>query len=100
MSNERTFYGLCKIMANLEDTINSFENIGFIVEPGNGKGSTVSDYLYNSCDVAYHIANDLLTFPNVEEENNVCNELMSATNENVDEVSRKIWEKYGIKDNI
>lgn len=102
MSNEKMFYELCKIMANLESTIKSFENIGFIVEPMHDKDSvsTVSDCLYNSCSIAYSIANTLLTFSNVDEENNICNELLSATIENVDEISKKVWEEYGIKDNI
>lgn len=93
MSRETMFYELCLIMATLEDGISAVESIGLIVEPDKGLGLS----LYDSCSRAYRIAATLLNFPDVETENNVCNELLSATKENVTEISKKVWNKYGIK---
>ena len=98
MSNETMFLELCKIMARLEDVINSFTDIGFIVEPGT-KG-TVSENLYVAASDAYRIAVTLLDIPDVETENDICNELLCTSSETVEEVSKRIWTQYGIKSNI
>lgn len=95
MTNEKTFYGLCEIIAQLEDTIKSFEKLGFIVEPGT-KG-TVSENLYSASSTAYRIASELLEFPDVGAENDVCNELLSKGSDDMNETSRRIWDEYGIK---
>lgn len=93
MSNENMFYELCAIMAKLEDTITSFEKIGFIVEPGTE--GTVSEDLYSAASIAYRIASTLLEYPSVEVENDVCNELLSAGSDKMEEVSTRIWNEYG-----
>lgn len=98
MTNEIMFYELCNIMANLEDTVNSFEKIGFIIEP-DGKGS-VGTNIYNAASIAYNIANTLLEFPDIGTENDVCNKLLSAGTSTIEEVSKEVWNKYGIKQNI
>ena len=98
MANKETFYQLCEIMAELEDTITSLEKIGLVVEPGT-KG-TVSDNLYRAASTAYRIASTLLEFPDVNTENDVCNELLSTGLDTMEEVSRRIWNEYGIKSNI
>ena len=95
MSNETMFYNLCHIMANIESIITSLEKIGLIVEPGE-KG-TVSENLYASASEAYRIASSLLEYPNVDTENNICNELLSAGPDTMEEIAKKVWDKYGIK---
>lgn len=98
MSNENMFYELCNIMAKLEDSITSFEKIGFIVEPGTE--GTVSENLYTAASAAYRIASTLLNYPSVEVENNVCNELLSADTATMKEVSTRIWNEYGSEHGI
>ena len=95
MTNEEKFYKLCDIMAIIEDIITDIEKIGFVVEPGQ-KG-TVSDNLYLSASTAYNLATDLLDFPDVTTENNTANELLAVGSCAMKEVSKKVWEKYGVK---
>ena len=94
MSNEQRFYESCKIMANLEDMIKTFEKLGFIIEPDK---DNIGSKIYEACSSACSVATSLLNFPTVNEENDVYNILLSATSENVEEVSRKVWEEYGVK---
>lgn len=98
MSNETMFYKLCRIIANLEDSITSIEQLGFIVEPETE--GTVSNNLYNAASTAYNIAASLLEFPDVGTENDVSNELLTANSNTIKEVSERIWKKYGVKSNI
>jgi len=98
MSNENIFYELCEIMAKLEDSITSFEKIGFVVEPGTE--GTVSENLYTAASIAYRIASTLLDYPSVEVENDICNALLSAGSDTMEEVSRRIWNEYGVKSNV
>jgi hypothetical protein len=93
MSNETKFLNLCQVMANLEDSIKILENIGLIPEPDTGIGYNI----YNACSVIYRVASEYLEFPNTYEENEVFDSLMQANGNTVDEVSRKVWEQYGIK---
>lgn len=97
MSNENKFYELCKIMANLKDVIDTFQDIGFIVEPDNRNSKSISTNLYASCDIVYNIAASLLNFPDVNTENGICNELMKMGSETVEDVSKKVWDEYGVK---
>ena len=93
MSNENMFYELCNIMAKLEDSITSFEKIGFVVEPGTE--GTVSENLYTAASTAYRIASSLLNYSSVEVENDICNELLSAGTDKMEEVATRIWNEYG-----
>ena len=45
----------------------------------------------------YRVAAEYLDFPDVVTENVVFDALMQANKENVDQVSREVWSKYGIK---
>lgn len=92
MSKKETFLSLCRIMANMEDAINALEGVGFIVEPD----KVIGEKLYDSCSIAYRVANNLLETPDVEIENIVCNELLTANGETVEEVAERIWNLYGI----
>lgn len=93
MNNEAVFYDLCKIMADLEDAIDTVETVGITFEPDKGVGKD----LYEAASIAYRIAALLLEFPDVSTENDVCNQLMAMDKINLDEVSKEVWTKYGIK---
>lgn len=93
MSKETMFYNLCVIMANMEDTINTFQGIGMSLEPDEGIGKD----LYNSASIAYRIASDLLDIWNVSVENEVFDIMMQMNKETVDDVSKQLWSKYGKK---
>lgn len=94
MSNEQIFYESCKIMANMEDVIKTFDNMGFIVEPYE---DNIGSKIYNVCDRACSIATSLLKFPSICEANEIYNKLMEVTGETVENVSREVWKEYGIK---
>ena len=93
MSNETKFLNLCHAMANLEDAIQILEKAGLNPEPDEGVGYDI----YNACSVIYNVASEYLEFPSVNDENEVCNEIMQANKETVDKISRKVWNAYGIK---
>lgn len=93
MSNESQFLNLCQGMANLEDAIKSLEAVGLNPEPDEGIGLDI----YNACSIMYRVAAEYLDFPDVVTENVVFDALMQANKENVDQVSREVWSKYGIK---
>lgn len=95
MSKEQMFYQLCNIMAELDDVINDFEKMGFTVEPG--EKNTVTYKFYHSASMAHDVATSLLEFPDVNTENDVFNELFAAGSDTMEEVSKRIWSKYGIK---
>lgn len=94
MSNEQRFYESCKIMADMEDIIKTFDGIGFIIEPDK---DNVGHKIYNVCSLACSVATSFLNFPSVNEENDTVNELMGATSKTVEEISRKVWKQYGVK---
>lgn len=96
MNNETVFYDLCKIMANLEDAIDVVETVGITFEPDEGVGKDI----YEAASIAYRIASLLLEFPDVSTENDVFNKLMSMDKTNLEEVSKEVWEQYGIKQSV
>ena len=95
MSKKEMFTKLCSIMAEMEDVITIFESLGFVVEPG--KKDTVSNSLYNTCSTAYAVAKEFLNTPNVETENDVCNELLTANSKEMPEIAERIWGLYGVE---
>lgn len=95
MTNEKKFYELCKIMSHIEDIIKEFEKLGFMVEPD--KKNPVAYKLYDSASTACNVAIEFLQFTDIETENSVCNELFAAGSESIEEISKRIWNEYGIK---
>jgi hypothetical protein len=93
MSNEEMFYKLCENMAHLEDVLKTLESIGLNVEPDEGIGFK----LFNTCSSLYRIASYLLECPDVQTDDEVCNELLAANSDTVFEISRRIWSQYGKK---
>lgn len=95
MSNEKSFYGLCKIMADLEDAIKAFEEIGLVMEPLDKNDGNASYKIFDACSIACSLATSLLDFPSVNEENEVYDKLMQATGKTVEEIAREVWKEYG-----
>lgn len=93
MSNEKLFYTLCENMAGIEDVITMIESLGLLVEPDEGIGLR----LYSAASSLYRIASELLEFPDVTIENDVCNDLLSAGSDKMLDISQRIWSEYGIK---
>ena len=93
MSDELKFLNLCRVMANLEDFITTFEKIGLNLEADEGIGYCI----YDSCSTIYKVAIEYLDLPNIEIEDKVFNDLLQANGETVDKVSKEVWNLYGIK---
>ena len=95
INNEKHFKELCHIMANVESLIDMLEDIGFMIaDDDDGVGHNI----YNTASRAYDLASDLLEFPDVQTENDVCNQLLAAKESNVEKVATEVWDKYGKRD--
>lgn len=93
MTRKELFDKSCDCLANMEDALNTLQDIGFNVESGTPFGN----YLYSTCDIIHDIAMSQLEFPNVREENKTHNKLFAMNGSDVEKIKKEVWDSYGIK---